>query len=634
MMSNNKVLTVSYGTFSCTLEGFEDSFGTMKVIAEYFRDLAADDRYFGAVPPQPDAEMLARIAEREVSRRVEAHSEEGRIVLKTDAPADASVAPDTPAIPAAAPVAAAVAAESVAPEATPEPVVETAPEAPADVLPDIAVETAPGVPTDTAEITETEDAAVDDIIANVAEATAEPEPVLETTAPVAEEPVEPTVEAEIVEEVAAEDKGAKTIADKLERIRAVVAQDDDEDDDFSEDEHAEDVLRQTREDIESALETDTAEEGNAGSDSLDSALASVLDARADSLAEAEISGEDTVDADKLLLSGLDPAPEAEQAKDDNLFEGKETKSKSRRRARVLKVKRTDVAAAIDANDTDGPADLSQLIQEGAVEEVAVEEPEVESTLSADAEADLLRELALVESELGDDAADVRQDANPADIEDADVDRLMDTAEQHMDEPEGSQSRDTFRQLRAAVAARNADDDLKNASDGEGDENAYRSDLAEVVRPRRPASGNGSDRRPGRPAAAPLKLVAEQRVDVEQPAPAASSGNIVPRRVSADQAASVDVDGGFAEFASDMGASTLPDLLEAAAAYMAFVEGKDDFSRPQLMQKVRQLDPEDFRREDGLRSFGQLLREGKIEKLRGGRFAATSDIGFQPRKAAG
>ena len=732
MMNNNKILTVSYGTFSCTLEGFDDSFGTMKAIAEYFRDLSSEDRYFGAEPAQPDAEMLAHIAQKEISRRVEARQQDGQIVLSAQTPED----PAAPAQPAPAPEA----AETPKAPAAPQPQVSSTAAGPSVVSTSFAPRRpkeisayydayrinalksaeAEAAPAPQAEAAAPRDEVVSrDVAAPKPEATqAEAAPA--SAAPAPEVDIVPGQPDEDVEaffadsprnEVTVDDQDAEiqpvaapvvdSIAAKLQRIRAVVANQDapaapqpqvfDDEDTIDAEDSTDDVIANAINDIQGALDADDTVE--------DIAQSSDLEAEAEEdVAAAQESEEQHEDV------AADEVEEADAAQVDADETG-EAEEDTAPRGRVLKVKR---------------ADIDRAIAEGELEEVEEDAPAVldkpekpalriqrdpESTLSDEDEEDLARELAELEATLSSAAADTLTDA-PEEAEEAvvdeddapeeetaeedsqedtaqeetldidvseddaeevqaevqadtaaepeaeapkaapqrrslptldadsgpDMNRLLAETDNQMDEPEAATRRDAITHLRAAVAAKKADMALGAPDAAERENNAYRSDLAEVVKPRRPASTTARTERPAEPRPAPLKLVAAQRIDTDQPRNVAP---VRPRRVAAVAPAPVPQAGGFAEFAEEMGATQLPDLLEAAAAYMAFVEGMDDFSRPQLMNTVRQGGAEDFSREEGLRSFGQLLRTGKLQKLEGGRFKASEQIGFQPdARAAG
>jgi hypothetical protein len=177
-------------------------------------------------------------------------------------------------------------------------------------------------------------------------------------------------------------------------------------------------------------------------------------------------------------------------------------------------------------------------------------------------------------------------------------------------------------------------------------NAYRDDLAHAVRTNRTEDRPRTEPR----RLPPLVLVSEQRVDLDRITQDAETqsephGSVLPRRIVSEGTLRMQEDdeadnifsesGSFSEFAREMGATELPDLLEAAAAYYHYVEGQPHFSRPQIMNAVATLnDSGDFSREEGLRSFGILLRRGKIRKIRRGQFEIAEDTRFRPELRAG
>lgn len=193
-----------------------------------------------------------------------------------------------------------------------------------------------------------------------------------------------------------------------------------------------------------------------------------------------------------------------------------------------------------------------------------------------------------------------------------VNRLL---RQTNSEMEGDASRRralTISHLKAAVVATAAD--LPGAgpradSGAAARQDRYRADLAQAMWP---AS-------PDRPM--PLMLAADQRIDRAGPLDAAPHHGAATADPS--DAAPAPQPPAFAAFAGRLGARSMPDLLEAAAAYTLCIEGQPHFTRPQLMQHVSAIaEQAPGRHEDEMRGFGQLLRQGRIAKLRRGQFVIT------------
>ena len=744
MTSESKILTVSYGTFSCTLEGFDDPFDTMRAIAEYFRDLAEKDRYFGAEPPQPDAAMLHRVAEREVARIVDTQFR--------DRAAPAQAAPLSEPAPTAVKLDAARGAltDSAALFAgdADGPTVEILDAAPAEVTATVAGDQ----PT-------LQDAAPEGFRAKLARIRKSLNP--PPFEPLPEDLIQPFMAETVAAEAAPEPETAVGIAveiaaepdfDVLRRFGALVQSPDGEDlAEITADEpdFAETVVDALAE--ADAIEPDLAEVSRATEAGADlHAEAEALEAAVPDQALADEAAQMVED---VPLSDADADLAAEVSVDEALAEDIQP-----------------LAAAEDANDTGIPVEMPEVSQdaahlpmEAALPEVALADflPEDAPEDFAPSEAGLAQAMAedpLPEDSEGLPVADAPAEAvqfapqtmgkgsgryerissrvvrlnpddgsdheavapasypatNPAtdpaatrqlqyDESDAEIARLLQQAEAVMAEDANRLRHESIAFTKAAVDATEAERGETGAAQPLASD-AYLDDLAKVVEPepqpemaplpppQQRRRKTVSVRIPGVPRPAgfsppPLVLVTEQRIDRapppmmpppmpqhsaqlpatalqpsrdSQPMVALRSGRLTgaigigsaaasqalpqhsivletPYQAAQadaedeedfDEALTEAVVSGLIRFADRIGARSTAEMLEAAAAFATCVENRTQFTRPQLMRRLLATDLDrSITREDGLRSFGTLLRTGRIQKVGRGFYLLADNSPF-------
>ena len=652
MVGSSKILTVSYGTFACTLEGFDDSFDTMKAIAEYFRDLAADDRYFGAEPPTPDAEMLARIAENEIARRVEARMESSGIVLRAAALAASENRAAEPVKEEPQAVAPSVAPVMPPPVETPEVVEEVAPQpAPAPAMSESVAAKLQRIRAVVGKSSTGESDYIEDIHASEPEEDFDLGSVIDATEEVPAQ-VAP-MDVSIAETEVTFDEPEDTIGEDAPAAEPVAQQSAPVADVASPQEAAPlrrtRVIRLKRSEFDRALNNGTIE------------------------AVADKADEDVVAAALAATPTEKPVEEVQDWADDTTANDYDETYDD---ADIVEASIMAKLAAAEVEANEAEANQFDLASLDGADDIDFD---ADSSLSDEEEADLLRELSALDDDEDDFDADEIESQNAFVMDDdyededeepvadaradqraralldrepeadaRDMSRILDRTDEQLRAPETDLRRRTLSHLKAAVAAteaaRRMGEPVKSKEDEETD---FRSDLSAVVRPTRPTAGGvlprraerGDDQpRTERPRPAPLKLVAAQRVDLapEEAAPARPVAPVRPRRVATESVSTIDARDAesFADYVEEMGAHSLPDLLEAAAAYTSFVEGHEEFSRPHVMKKVREvLQDDDFNREDGLRVFGTLLREGRISKVRNGRFQVAEGTRFRPEPRA-